>query len=272
MEKLNHYIDQFTLMALGYAPTFVMAVVSLIIGFWLVNLFRKGVTIYFERKEFDVSLERFLLSCISIPLKLLVVVSVAGMVGLEVTSLIAVLGAATLAVGMALSGTLANFAGGVMLLLLRPFRVGDVIEAQGYVGKVDEIQVFATLLKTPDNKTIIIPNAPLSSGNIVNYSTEPTRRVDMVFGVSYEDDLKHVKKTIEEVIAKNDKVLNNPEPFVAVSELANSSVNFTVRLWAKSEDYSDLFYSMQEAVKQAFDERGISIPYPQQKLHLVNEG
>lgn len=271
MEKYDQYRDQLIELAVLYAPKLLMAIVALVIGFWLVNMFRKGVAIYFERKDFDISLERFLLSCISIPLKIMVIISVAGMVGFEVTSFIAVLGAATLAIGMALSGTLSNFAGGVMLLLLRPFKVGDVIEAQGYTGKVEEVQIFATVLKTPDNKTIIIPNSPLSSGNIVNYSTEPTRRVDMVFGVGYEDDLKLAQQTIEAVIAKSDKVLQDPKPFVAISELADSSVNFTVRLWAKSEDYWDLYFYMQSGVKQAFDDRNISIPYPQQELHIVNQ-
>lgn len=271
MEKYEQYRDQLIELAVFYAPKLLMAIIALVIGFWLVNMFRKGVAIYFERKDFDISLERFLLSFISVPLKIMVMISVAGMVGFEVTSFIAVLGAATLAIGMALSGTLSNFAGGVMLLLLRPFKVGDVIEAQGYTGKVEEVQIFATVLKTPDNKTIIIPNSPLSSGNIVNYSTEPTRRVDLVFGVGYEDDLKLAQQTIEAVIAKSDKVLQDPKPFVAISDLADSSVNFTVRLWAKSEDYWDLYFFMQSGVKQAFDERNISIPYPQRELHIVNQ-
>ncbi|EGG98166.1 Small-conductance mechanosensitive channel [gamma proteobacterium IMCC2047] len=201
-------------------------------------------------------------------LKALLLVSVASMVGIETTSFIAVLGAAGLAIGLALQGSLSNFAGGVLLLLFKPYKVGDVIETQGHIGTVNSIQIFTTVLKTPGNKTIIIPNGPVANGSIVNYSTEPTRRCDMVFGIGYDDDIDKAKAILRELIEADSRVLKDPAYALLLSELADSSVNFTLRLWVNAADYWGLYFDMQEAVKKAFDAQGISIPYPQQDVHM----
>jgi small conductance mechanosensitive channel len=191
------------------------------------------------------------------------------MVGVAMTSFIAVLGAAGLAVGMALSGTLQNFAGGVMILIFKPFKVGDFIEAQGYAGSVREIQIFNTILKTPDNKTIIIPNGGLSTGSMVNYSAEETRRVDFTFGIGYNDNIDQAKGILSKLIENDTRILKDPAPFIAVSELADSSVNLVVRVWARTADYWGVFFDMTEAVKKTFDNEGVEIPFPQTTLHLV---
>jgi small conductance mechanosensitive channel len=193
------------------------------------------------------------------------------MIGVQMTSFIALLGAAGLAFGMALSGTLQNFAGGVMLLILKPFKVGDYIEAQGFAGTVMEIQIFHTVLNTPDKKRIIIPNGGLSAGSMINYSAEPIRRVNWDFAIAYSEDIDKVKQTVIDVVSADDRVLKDPEPFVAVASLGDSSVNLTVRAWVNSPDYWSVFFKMNEAVKNEFDAKGISIPFPQQDVHLFQQ-
>jgi small conductance mechanosensitive channel len=205
---------------------------------------------------------------IGILLKILLLISVIGMVGVQMTSFIAILGAAGLAVGMALSGTLQNFAGGVIILLFKPFKVGDYIEAQGHSGSVNEIQIFNTILKTPDNKTIIIPNGGLSTGSMINYSTEPQRRVDFVFGIGYGDDVDKAKAVIQQLIDGDERILKDPAPFIAVSELADSSVNLVVRVWAEASNYWGIHFDMHEKVYKTFDKEGLNIPFPQMDLHV----
>lgn len=252
-----------------YGPKVLLALLTLIIGFWIIKWISKVFLKVMNKREVDASLKSFLKSMVSILLKIMLVISVAGMVGIETTSFIAVLGAAGLAVGLALSGTLQNFAGGIMILLFKPFKVGDFIDAQGYMGSVREIQIFNTIMKTPDNKTIIIPNGQLANGAMVNFSTEEKRRVDMTFGISYDDDIDKARSIIDGLIKVDSRVLNDPaEPFIAVSELGDSSVNFAVRVWANASDYWGIFFDMQEKVKKAFDKEGISIPYPQTDVHL----
>jgi small conductance mechanosensitive channel len=184
------------------------------------------------------------------------------------TSFIAILGAAGLAVGMALSGTLQNFAGGVMILIFKPFKVGDVIDAQGHLGSVHEIQIFNTILKTPDNKTIIIPNGGLSTSSMTNYSTEEKRRSDWTIGVGYGDDLDKVRRTLKQLCGDDSRILKDPEVFIAVAELADSSVNLTVRAWVKAEDYWGVFFDMNENIYKIFNKEGINIPYPQMDVHI----
>jgi len=184
------------------------------------------------------------------------------------TSFIALIGAAGLAVGMALSGSLQNFAGGVMILLFKPFKAGDFIEAQGYSGVVKEIQIFNTLLTTPDNKIVILPNGGLSGSSMVNYSALPTRRVDFSFGTGYNDDIDQAKEVLQKIIDSDTRILKDPEAFVAVGELADSSVNFTVRVWVNAADYWGVYFDMQEKVKKEFDANNLSIPYPQTDVHL----
>jgi small conductance mechanosensitive channel len=193
------------------------------------------------------------------------------MIGVKTTSFVAVLGAAGLALGFALQGSLSNFAGGVMILLFKPFKVGDIIEAQGHRGKVDEIRIFNTIIKTLDNKTIIIPNGEVSGNSIINYTAEPTRRVDMTFGIGYDDDIGKVKSVLKRVIDSDERILEDPAPMIVVSEHGGSSVNFAVRPWVKTEDYWGVYFDMHEKVKLAFDEEGISIPYPQRDIHLYRE-
>ena len=193
------------------------------------------------------------------------------MVGVEMTSFIAVLGAAGLAVGLALQGTLQNFAGGVIILLFKPYKVGDYIETQGYAGTVKEIQIFTTIMHTPDNKVIIIPNSPIATGSLINYSAQETRRVDFTFGIGYGDDIEKAKKVLNNILDKHEKVMKDPLPFVRVVELADSSVNFAVRAWAKSADYWDVYLDVTEAVKKSFDKEGISIPFPQSDVHIYNK-
>ena len=249
----------------------VIALVVLIIGLWIIKVIVNSLGKMMEKKNTDPSLRPFLKSMASVLLKIMLIISVMGMMGIEMTSFIAVLGAAGLAVGMALSGTLQNFAGGVMLLIFKPFRVGDFIEAQGFMGTVSEIQIFNTILKTPDNKTIIIPNGGLSTGPMTNFSTEKTRRVDFSFGIGYGDDIDKAKSVLEGILAEDARILKDPEPFIAVGELADSSVNFTVRVWVDGADYWGVHFDTIEKVKKAFDKEGISIPFPQTDVHLFTE-
>lgn len=246
------------------------ALLTLIVGFWIIGLISKMVKRALDRGRVDESLRRFLVSIVSVLLKVMLLISVASMVGIETTSFVAVIGAAGLAVGLALQGSLANFAGGVLILLFKPYKVGDFIDAQGVLGAVREIQVFNTVLKTGDNKTIIIPNGAISNGIITNFSTEATRRVDMVFGIGYGDDIQKAKDVLRRLIKEDERMFHSPDPVVVVSELADSSVNITVRVWVNSGDYWSVYFDMQEKVKQEFDKEKISIPFPQRDVHMVN--
>jgi len=260
--------NQINELVLSYGPKLLGAIAVWIIGTWVIKAICNGFNRMMERNQTDESLKPFLKRLFSTLLKVLLVVSVLGMLGVEMTSFIAILGAAGLAIGMALSGTLQNFAGGVMILLFKPFKVGDVIEAQGFTGKVSEIQIFNTILKSPDNKSIIIPNGGLSTGSMTNYTTEPQRRVDWTFGIGYGDDVDQAKTVIKELCDQDSRILNDPGLFIAVSELADSSVNFAVRAWVNTEDYWDVFFDLNEKVYKTFDQKGLNIPYPQMDLHL----
>jgi len=268
LQNSGQYVDTLINLLVVWGPKLVGAILALLIGLWLANMIAGGLSRRMEKSEVDPSLRPFLTSLVSTLLKLLVAVSVLGMVGIQMTSFIAILGAAGLAVGMALSGTLQNFAGGVMILIFKPFKVGDVIEAQGYTGAVNAIQIFNTILKTPDNKTVIIPNGGLSTSSMVNYSTEPTRRVDWTFGIAYGDDIDKAKQVLSELLTSNDKVLQDPAPFIELGELADSSVNFTVRAWVNAADYWTVHFYMLEKVYRRFGEAGLNIPFPQMDVHL----
>ena len=258
-----------TTVFVSYLPKLASALVILILGWWLIGLITRAITKFFERKNYDETLETFLTSFANVLLKILLIITVAGMIGVEMTSFIAMLGAAGLAVGMALQGTLQNFAGGVIILAFRPFKVGDFIEAQGFSGTVREIQIFNTILKTIDNKTVIIPNSPLATESLVNYSSERNRRLDLVFGIGYQDDIDKAKSVLEQLAKEDQRVLEHPQPpFIAVGELADSSVNLVMRLWVKQDDYWQLKFDITEAVKKSFDAQGISIPFPQRDVHL----
>ena len=221
-----------------------------------------------NKRQIDPSLVPFLLSLTSIGLKVILLISVIGILGVETTSFAAVIGAGGLAIGLALSGTLQNFAGGVILLIFKPFKVGDFVDTQGYTGTVHSIQIFNTVLKTPDNKTIVIPNGTLSNSSMTNFTTEPTRRVDWSFGIAYGDDTQKTKNIIMELIASDQRILKDPLPMTAVSSLGDSSVNFVVRAWVNSADYWNVFFDMNEKVYNTFREKGINIPFPQMDVHL----
>jgi len=233
---------------------------------------RRGVRRVMERAKVEPIITGFVSSIAYIALLAFVVVAVLGQLGIQTTSFIAILGAAGLAIGLALQGSLANFAAGFLMTIFRPFKVGDFIEGAGVAGVVQEIQIFTTTLKTGDNKTIIIPNAKLSGDNIVNYSAQETRRVDMMVGVSYDADLAKVKVVLNDIISKEERVLPEPAPLVAVAELADSSVNLVVRVWTKTGDYWGVTFDTTETIKNRFDAEGIGIPYPQRDIHIVSGG
>lgn len=268
MEEFQQYLEMLNNLIITYGLRVLMAVLLLILGFWIIRRIVKFTGRVMIKRDVNVSLQGFLLSLIGIILKVLLLVSIAGMAGIETTSFIAVIGAAGLAVGLALQGTLANFAGGIMILLFKPFQVGELIEAQGYRGKVKEIHIFVTKLLTFDNKTVIIPNASLSNGNIVNFTTEGLLRVDMVFGISYESNIKMAKEVLMGLIENHPKVLDSPAPFVGVLELADSSVNIAVRPYTKPEDYWPVYFEVMENGKLALEAAGITIPFPQMDVHL----
>lgn len=271
MEKIKELLAMSEQYIVSYGGQLVLAILTLIIGFWIIGKIVRVIKKVFDKRGFDETLQPFLIGIINSLLKIMLIISVMTMVGIEMTSFIAILAAAGLAVGMALSGTLQNFAGGVMLLILKPFKKGDYIEAQGYAGTVDEIQIFVTRLKTPDNRNIYIPNGGLSTASLINFSQESTRRVDFSFGIGYGDDIDKAKELIMTIIKSNDLILKTPEPFIAVGELADSSVNLTTRVWTKASDYWNVFFFMNETVKKEFDKKGISIPFPQTDIHLFKE-
>ena len=266
----SKYLD----IALEYMQIYGMkvlgAVVVLVIGLWVIKWAVKAVDAMMTRSNTDDSLRPFLRSLLGSLLKVMLAIVVLGMLGIEMTSFIALLGAAGLAVGMALSGTFQNFAGGVMILIFKPFKVGDFIDAQGYMGVVKEIQIFVTILTTGDNKTIIIPNGGLSNSSMVNFSTQENRRVDWSFGIGYGDDLDKAKGIIQKLIDADERILKEPASLIVLGELADSSVNITVRAWANASDYWGIFFDMNEKVYHAFNNGGINIPFPQMDVHVKN--
>jgi small conductance mechanosensitive channel len=250
------------------AINFVTALAIFFVGKWVANLITKGIRTLMQKQEVDKTLETFVSNLIRMVLMVFVVIAAISAVGIQTTSLIAVLGAAGLAVGLALQGSLSNFAAGVLIVLFRPYKVGDFIEGGGVSGVVQSVQILQTILKTGDNKQIIVPNSQIMGSIITNYSANDTRRVDMVVGVSYDDDLDKVRKTLEELVAADERILDDPACTIAVSELADSSVNFVVRPWVKTADYWGVMFDMTEAIKKRFDQEGISFPFPQQDVHL----
>ncbi|KGJ93458.1 mechanosensitive ion channel family protein [Thalassotalea sp. ND16A] len=255
-------------MVVLYGPKLVTAILVWIIGIWVVKGILLALNKALDKAQVDESLIPFVKGLSQALLKVLLVITVLSMVGIEMTSFVAILGAAGLAVGLALSGTLQNFAGGVMILLFKPYKIGDVIDAQGYIGKVSEIQIFNTILKTPDNKTIIIPNGGLATGSMTNYSTEATRRVDWTFGIGYGDDVDQAKAVMHKLCADDARILKDPEVFIALSELADSSVNFAVRAWVNADDYWAVYFDMNEQIYKVFNQQGLNIPYPQMDVHI----
>jgi small conductance mechanosensitive channel len=262
-------VQTITVMLWAYLPRLAAGLVLLFLGLKLVNLLANLSKKIMAKNNVDESLRDFLGSVIKVTLKLALILAVAGSVGIKTASFIAILGSAGLAVGLALQGSLSHFAGGVMILLFKPFKVGDFISACGTSGTVQSIQVFQTVLLTPDNKKIIIPNAKLSNDIITNASAEPKRRVDWTFGIGYQDQISEAKALLLKLLNEDERIISDPAgPFVAVSELADSSVNFAVRAWVNSADYWGVYFDMLEKVKVHFDREKISIPYPQMDIHL----
>lgn len=266
--NFNYLMNQGIAAVSEHGTKLLIAVAVFWIGWKVIQVICKGMSHWFAKADYDEALESFLLSLTGMGLKAILFVTVAGIAGIPTTSLVAVIGAAGLAIGMALSGTLQNFAGGVLILILKPFKIGDFIETQGYSGSVRQIQIFNTIINTGDNKRIILPNGPVATGALINYSAESKRRVDFLFGIGYDDDIDLAKQTILELIKADSRVHGDPEPFIAVKELADSSVNLVVRVWADASDYWAIFFDLTENVKKTFDQKGISIPYPQSDLHL----
>jgi len=255
-------------MIVGYGLKLIGAIIALIIGFWVVGRLKAALVKIMEKRDVEPSLRTFLKSFLSVALKILVIITVLGMVGFQMTSFIAMLGAAGLAVGLALQGTLQNVAGGVIILLFKPFKVGDFIEAQSYLGTVKEIQIFNTILTTVDNKVVIIPNGGLATGSLINFSKMDTRRVDWVFGIAYGDKYEKAEAIIRNLIEKDERILQEPESFVALSKLNNSSVDIVVRCWVESANYWPVFFDMNKNIYNTFAAEGISIPFPQMDVHL----
>ncbi|MBU2946045.1 mechanosensitive ion channel family protein [Zobellia uliginosa] len=264
MEQAEVWMNKGIDFAVEYGPKVIGAIIIYIIGSWvikkIVNLVRKGMT----SQEYDVSLQKFLLSLVKWALTIFLIITVISTLGVDTTSFAAIIAAAGLAIGLALQGSLSNFAGGVLIIIFKPYKIGDLVEAQGALGVVKEIEIFTTKLVTPDNKLAIIPNGAMSNGNIVNYTAEGKMRVDTTIGVGYGEDIKTAKDVLLNVLMADPKVLKDPAPSVNVSELADSSVNFAVRPFCKPEHYWDVYFGTLENCKLALDKAGIEIPYPHQ--------
>lgn len=272
LEYTQNVQNTITELAITYVPKLAAAILVWIIGGIIIKSLLKGLNKALDKKSSDVSLHKFLSSLVKYTLFAALALGILSILGIEMTSFVAILGAASLAVGLALQGSLSNFAGGVVLLILRPFKVGDVIEAQGFIALVHEIQIFHTIMKTYDNKTIIVPNGPLANGNITNYSTEETRVVEWVFGIGYNDDIDKAKQIIEETVFSDERILDTKEDgyYINVSNLGDSSVDIKVRARVKQADYWGVLFDKTEGIKKAFDANGVSIPFPQRDVHLFN--
>ncbi|MEL6865035.1 MAG: mechanosensitive ion channel domain-containing protein [Bacteroidota bacterium] len=267
---MENYMAQITEMLVLYAPKVVGAILTLIIGFWIIGAITNSAKRAMANRNIDETIRPFLASLISVGLKVMLLLSVAGMFGVETTSFVAIFGAMAFAIGMALQGSLGHFASGVLLLVFKPYRVGDLVDLGGSVGVVQEIQVFNTVLLTPDNKKIIIPNGVVTSGVITNISGQGEIRVDMTFGIGYTDDIDKAKKVMQSVADSCPQVLKEKPVDIFVAELADSSVNFVVRPWCKSEQYWDVYFYMHENIKKQCDANDINIPFPQMDVHVNN--
>lgn len=275
MEKfqdVNIYIEKYGQKLIDFLPNVIGALLMLLIGLWLIKIINRFIRKFFDKKEYDPTLENFIASLISWGLKIVLFVLVITQLGVESASLVAIIGAAGLAVGLALQGSLANFAGGVLILLIKPFRVGDFISAQGVDGTVKEISIFNTKLTTFGNQLAIIPNGKLSNDNIINYTEEGVRRENLTFGIGYSDDIKLAKEILLNLVTEQETVLKIEDkmPMVAVAELGESSVNFTLRYWAKNDDFWNLRWYILEEGKARLEAAGISIPFPQRDVHHFN--
>jgi len=270
MSQMQIYMDKGVQLLMENAPKMILGLLVLFIGLRVLKFLSGLLEKVFEKQKLDVTLRPFLINLIGWTLKAMLFISVASMFGVETTSFVALIGAAGLAIGLALQGTLANFAGGVLLLVFKPYKVGDLIDAQGHFGVVEEIQIFITKLVTPDNKAVIIPNGAISNGSLTNVSEKGFIRVDLVIGISYDSNIKVAKDVLMKVMENHPKVMKDPAPVVAVSELADSSINLVVRPHATVADYWDVRFDILEQGKIALDEANITIPFPQRDVHMIN--
>lgn len=270
MENFDSHLKSIVDLAVDYGISFIMAIIVLLLGLSVIKFIVKSFRKTLNKRDVDSSLKPFLTSIVSALLKVMLIISVAGMLGIQMTSFVAVLGAAGLAVGLALQGSLSNFAGGVLILILKPFKVGDFIEANGFAGTVREIQIFYTYITTGQNQEIVVPNATLSNNAVKNYSFHDTRRIDMTFGIGYTDDIDKAKNILADLLNTDERILKDPAYSIFIEALADSSVNFHLRAWSKNTDYWDIVNGLNEKVKKAFDAASINIPYPQMDVHVHN--
>lgn len=261
--------EEFQMVGLDFGIRLIAAIAIFFIGRIVVRFVTKEIRKVMESQEVDKILQSFVSNLVYWVLMIFVVIAAINQVGVQTTSLIAIMGAAGLAIGLAMQGSLANFAAGVLIVMFRPYRVGDFVEAAGIAGSVEQVGILTTVLKTGDNKQIIVPNAQIMGSIITNYSANDTRRVDLVVGIGYDDDIDKARDTLQALVDADDRILKDPSCLIAVSELADSSVNFVVRPWVKSANYSAVKFALTEAIKKRFDKEGISFPYPQQDVHLI---
>ncbi len=263
--------DKLVALAFEYGIEITIALVTLIIGWIIINIIARVVGNVLKKRDLDLSLQRFLVGIVKVSLRVMLIISIAGMVGFKTTSFIAVLGALSLAIGLALQGTLQNFAGGVIILLLKPFQTGDFIEANGSMGTVEAVSLFFTTLMTTDNKQILIPNGQISNTKVTNFTKKDRRRVELVIGISYGDDVKKARDLVIDMLKSDERVIAEPEPTVALSSLGDNSVDLTIRFWAKIEDFWPLHFGMQEKIYEEFPKNGINFPFPQLDVHMIGE-
>lgn len=266
----NQLLEVLQTKGLDFVVNLAIAIAIFYVGRMVIALVVRGLRKILQQQEVDKTLETFVCNLVRIALLVVVIVAAISQLGIETTSFIAIFGAAGLAIGLALQGSLSNFAAGVLIVLFRPYKVGDYIEAAGVAGTIEQVQILTTILITPDNKLIVVPNSQIMQSVITNYSAKNTRRVDLVVGVSYDDDLDKVHNALNALVAEESRILDDPACTIAVSELADSSVNFVVRPWVRSEDYWGVTFDLTEAIKRRFDKEGISFPFPQQDVHLYN--
>jgi small conductance mechanosensitive channel len=272
VDKTEEYVQMAIQFGMDYGVKIIGAILIFLIGKWAARAIQSLVVKIMRKNNLDETLVTFVESIVYILLLIVVVLASLSTLGVQTTSFVAILGAAGLAIGLALQGTLGNVGSGVMLISFRPFKVGDFVTAGGETGTVAGISIFATVLHTLDNKVVTVPNSAVTAGNITNFSEKEVRRIDLTFGIGYGDDLKFAKETLEKIMHDDDRVLSDPAPFVGVTSLGDSSVNFVFRPWVKSADYWDVYFDMHEKVKLTFDEKGISIPFPQMDIHLNKTG
>lgn len=260
--KIEEYIDQAIDWAIHFAPQLVLALLTLFVGWWALGKFENIIVKQMQRRQFESSLQSFLRTLFSLGTKIILLIIVAGQIGFQTTSLAAIVGAAGLAVGLALQGSLANFAGGVLILIFKPFKVGDFVMTQGEQGTVKEIQIFNTYLHTSDNKVIILPNGPVANGNITNFTKAEKRRVDFIFGIAYGDNVQIARDVLTNLINSDERIMQDPAPFIGLGALTNNSVDIVVRVWTKTEDYWNVHFDLNEKVYKEFEKNGLHFPSP----------